>query len=430
MKPVIQVENLCKRYRLGLARGGRTLREVLCDAVTYPFRRARRRAAEAGPRELWALKDVSFEVNRGEVVGVIGRNGAGKSTVLKVLSRVTQPTSGTARIRGRLGSLLEVGTGFHPELTGRENIYLKGVLMGMSRREVARRFDEIVAFAEVDQFLDTPVKRYSSGMYVRLAFAVAAHLEPEILIVDEVLAVGDAAFQKKCLGRMGNIARSGRTILFVSHNMGVIQNLCDRALLLAGGRLVEAGPCAEVVAAYMSMGAEARQSGASLDAYRRPGAVPVLRAIELTNERGRPTTQFFTGGAMEVRIRYDSPVPLKAPVFGVFVHGLTGERLFHLQTLALHGPIEDLPQRGVAICRVPSLPLAPGRYLLSFNCSTVYTPGDLDYLEDPVAIDVDGADYFGTGRLPPPQNGPFLVKGSWEFSEDGAAAPGCVAQTA
>lgn len=254
----IRVEGLSKQYRIGKRERYKTLRDTLTDAVTAPVRRLWRSLSdpdsgrEESPSDLiWALKDVSFEVPHGAVVGVIGRNGAGKSTLLKILSRITEPTEGYAEVRGRVGSLLEVGTGFHPELTGRENIYLNGAILGMRKVEVARRFDEIVAFAEVDKFIDTPVKHYSSGMYMRLAFAVAAHLEREILIVDEVLAVGDAAFQEKCLGKMGKVAREGRTVLFVSHNMPAVHVLCTRALLLEGGRLNEdAADPASAIAIY------------------------------------------------------------------------------------------------------------------------------------------------------------------------------------
>src|SRR5437899_6620700 len=245
----IRVEDLSKQYRIGA--GGReaykTLRDTLTDVIMSPFRRAGKlfggrgvRAAELG-ETFWALKDVSFEIKRGEVVGIIGYNGAGKSTLLKILSRITEPTEGYANIYGRVGSLLEVGTGFHPELTGRENIYLNGSILGMKNAEIDRNFDAIVAFAEIDKFLDTPVKHYSSGMYLRLAFAVAAHLHPEILIVDEVLAVGDAGFQRKCLGKMSDAARTGRTVLFVSHNMGAIRSLCSEAMWLDQGRVVDRG---------------------------------------------------------------------------------------------------------------------------------------------------------------------------------------------
>ncbi len=263
-EPIITVEALSKRYILGSnGQDGakyRTLREEVTSALTAPFRRRGRNAAVASSAkmaganggEFWALRDVSFEVGRGEVVGIIGRNGAGKSTLLKILSRITEPTAGKIALKGRVASLLEVGTGFHPELTGRENIFLNGAILGMHRTEIKAKFDEIVAFAEVEKFLDTPVKRYSSGMYVRLAFAVAAHLEPEILVIDEVLAVGDAEFQKKCLGKMRSVStQEGRTVLFVSHQMNVIQSLCSRCLLLVQGGLQASGPPATVIANHL-----------------------------------------------------------------------------------------------------------------------------------------------------------------------------------
>ncbi|MDA8106805.1 MAG: ABC transporter ATP-binding protein [Nitrospiraceae bacterium] len=252
MAAVIKVEGLSKQYRIGKAIAPyKTFREALVKAAKAPVHLFTGRSKTADDT-IWALKDVSFEVNVGEVVGIIGRNGAGKSTLLKILSRITEPTEGEARLKGRVGSLLEVGTGFHPELTGRENIFLNGVILGMRKEEVRKKFDEIVSFAEIEKFLDTPVKRYSSGMYVRLAFAVAAHLEPEILVVDEVLAVGDAQFQKKCLGKMGEVAKGGRTVLFVSHNMESLLNLCSKAILLKNGQLAEYGETREIVHQYLS----------------------------------------------------------------------------------------------------------------------------------------------------------------------------------
>ena len=250
----IQVHNLSKMYRIGVLQTQyKTLRDELMGVFTRPFSRLRKSTGEARSFEiLWALRNVSFEIKRGEVVGIIGRNGSGKTTLLKIFSRITEPTEGRAMIRGRVGSLLEVGTGFHPELTGRENIYLNGAILGMTRNEIGGKFDEIVAFAEIEKFLDTPVKHYSSGMYVRLAFAVAAHLEPEILLVDEVLAVGDAAFQKKCLGKMGDVAKGGRTVLFVSHNIQAIKSLCTKGVLLEQGGVDMEGVASQVADRYMS----------------------------------------------------------------------------------------------------------------------------------------------------------------------------------
>ena len=249
MKPIIKVDGLSKRYRIGQGKSYGSLRESMVDRFAGLFRLQNRRSAK---RDCWALRDVGFEVQPGEILGLIGTNGAGKSTLLKILSRITRPTTGRVELRGRVGSLLEVGTGFHPELTGRDNIFLSGVILGMRRAEIVSNFDEIVDFAGVEKFIDTPVKRYSSGMYVRLAFAVAAHLQPEIMLIDEVLAVGDAEFQKKCLGKIRNVARSGRTVVFISHNMAAIETLCDRCLLLKGGTMVANGPTDQVIAGYIA----------------------------------------------------------------------------------------------------------------------------------------------------------------------------------
>lgn len=265
----ITCENLGKKYRIGQRERYKALRDIVTDALYAPFRYLRVSSqynstqANVPDETFWALKDVSFEVKHGEVVGVIGPNGAGKSTLLKILSRITKPTEGQVRIHGRVGSLLEVGTGFHPELTGRENIFLSGTILGMKKREIQRKFDEIIDFAEIERFLDTPVKRYSSGMYVRLAFAVAAYMEPEILVIDEVLAVGDAAFQKKCLGKIGNVAKNGRTVIFVSHDMTAIQNLCSRVIRLDKGRAVSIGPAMREIEDYLSSRETTREINAN-----------------------------------------------------------------------------------------------------------------------------------------------------------------------
>ncbi len=306
----IRVENLSKRYQIGVQRlPYHTLREVLVEASLAPFRRLRSLMKGEDNRGnsnnfFWALDDVSFEVHEGEAVGIIGRNGAGKSTLLKILSRITKPTTGRAHLYGRVSSMLEVGTGFHPELTGRENIYLNGAILGMRRAEIERKFDEIVAFAETKKFLDTPVKFYSSGMFVRLAFAVAAHLEPEILVVDEVLAVGDAAFQKKCLGKMGDVARGGRTVLFVSHNMSAINRLCSRAILLNAGRVIEDGTALDVTGRYLAGSAE--ETGTRIwDLDRAPGTEDLrLVSIALYGKDGRPVSVVYVGEQLTLRIEY------------------------------------------------------------------------------------------------------------------------------
>jgi lipopolysaccharide transport system ATP-binding protein len=284
MSVAIVTEGLSKRYRIGEFQAGYgTLRDSLAGMVGKVGRRQRR-------EEIWAIRDVSFDVQEGEVVGLIGRNGAGKSTLLKVLTRITEPTTGRAQIRGRVGSLLEVGTGFHPELTGRENVYLNGAVLGMKRREIERKFDDIVEFSGIAKFLDTPVKRYSSGMYVRLAFSVAAHLEPEILLVDEVLAVGDAEFQRRCLGRMEDLGDSGRTVVFVSHNMQTITQLCDRVILLEGGTVVADGPSSEIVAQYLQSVHGTGSSIAWPDLADAPGDDLVrLRSLRVVDEDGETT---------------------------------------------------------------------------------------------------------------------------------------------
>lgn len=283
MKPIIKVQNLSKEYAIGTkAEPYGMLRETLLRTVRKPIEIVR--GTKRDTRKFWALKDVSFDVMPGEVVGIIGRNGAGKSTLLKILSRITEPTTGKVELFGRVGSLLEVGTGFHPELTGRENIYLNGAILGMRHDEISKKFDEIVDFAEIEEFLDTPVKRYSSGMYVRLAFAVAAHLEPEILIVDEVLAVGDAVFQKKCLGKMGTVAREGRTVLFVSHNLTAMQGLCNRVVWLDGGRVAEDGRAENVVSAYLKTSFSALVE----QVWEDPGSAPSNDIVRLRSVRVRP----------------------------------------------------------------------------------------------------------------------------------------------
>jgi lipopolysaccharide transport system ATP-binding protein len=335
----IKVEGLGKRYRLGQQGGYKTLRETFFLAYHTPTRilgqrvRGMRWTEDRGPKtevagllspvpshssvprpqspvssqsdHLWALKNVSFEVKRGEAVGIIGRNGSGKSTLLKILSRITAPTEGCAEIHGRVGSLLEVGTGFHPELTGRENIYLNGAIIGMKKAEIERRFDEIVAFAEIEKFLDTPVKRYSSGMYVRLAFAVAAHLEPEVLIVDEVLAVGDAAFQKKCLGKMGDVTREGRTVLFVSHNMAAVSELCERAIHLREGCLVKDGPSHGVIQEYLSRAAKSQAARVWEDLQTAPGNDLVkLCGVRLVDSRGVASSEIRTDEPFSIEVTY------------------------------------------------------------------------------------------------------------------------------
>ena len=370
----IRCEGLSKQYRIGERESYKALRDVITDAAAAPFRRLRsavrngnghtssiRNPKSEIRNSFWALDDVSFEVKRGEVVGIIGRNGAGKSTLLKIFSRITKPTRGEAQIHGRVGSLLEVGTGFHPELTGRENIYLNAAILGMRKTEVERKFGEIIAFAEVEKFIDTPVKRYSSGMYVRLAFAVAAHLEPEILLVDEVLAVGDAQFQKKCLGKIGEVAQGGRTVLFVSHNMGAIRNLCSRAIWLEGGRIVDQGPALQIIDQYLR--STSCSSGSSIDLSRMQrysdfGKRMRLKSIEFNG--GKPVIH---GEALTVKIGFETLSEIHGAALGFGFCSLEGTRLMSSDTDLAHLQ-RDLPKNfvGIVEATISELQLQPGLY--------------------------------------------------------------------
>jgi homopolymeric O-antigen transport system ATP-binding protein len=331
MRPIIQVRNLSKKYLLGARQSAYgTLRESLVEAVRAPLQRLREGRTKA--EILWALKDVCFEVQPGEVIGIIGRNGAGKSTLLKILSQITEPTSGEIDLHGRVASLLEVGTGFHPELTGRENIYLNGALLGMRKAEIEKKFDEIVAFSEVEQFLDTPVKRYSSGMYVRLAFAVAAHLEPEILVIDEVLAVGDAEFQKKCLGKMSDVARHGRTVLFVSHNMPAVKSLCQRAVLLDGGQIVAEGDVDAVVNRYLTADSNdmARTGIIPDDAQRLYGTDEAkLRRVRLTDLAGNDVSHLYLGQPCRLQMTFEVFKEIPEAVIEVGIIATDGTHVTH-----------------------------------------------------------------------------------------------------
>lgn len=359
----IDVKNLSKRYRIGQPERYRTLRDTLTEAWKAPFRRVRGASSSSQASDsgmIWALKDVSFEVRPGEVMGVIGRNGAGKTTLLKILSRITEPTEGFAAVRGRVGSLLEVGTGFHPELTGRENVFLNGAILGMRTAEIKRKFDEIVAFSEVEKFLDTPVKHYSSGMHVRLAFAVAAHLEPEILLVDEVLAVGDAAFQKKCLGKMGNVASEGRTVLFVSHNMGAIRGWCQRALWLDQGSVMADGEVREVAQSYLGSLSERSFHWVNQD-YGL-----AIEEVVLRNSQGEKTTRFSPGEDLMVEVWFNALQPIERPHLFLVVQGLYGECFASNMLLDGNCP-RVLAGRGCVRCRFKAIPLLPERYTIKMG---------------------------------------------------------------
>lgn len=407
MDSAIKVENLSKRYDLGTGskRGQHfTLRDQLTHSAKAWMQNLRKPTL-AGPssEEFWALKDVSFQVGQGEIIGIIGRNGAGKSTLLKVLSRITEPTAGRIEIEGRVASLLEVGTGFHDELTGRENIYLNGAILGMSKAEISRNFDEIVAFAEVEKFLDTPVKRYSSGMYVRLAFAVAAHLEPDILVVDEVLAVGDTAFQKKCLGKMGDVsAKEGRTVLFVSHNMETVQALCQRACLLESGSIVSEGSTEQVIGQYLESVRELMMGGDNTLAQRQDrsgdGSARFV-AMKIENAEGGQVIR--ANSRVKITLRYKSDRPMIHPQFAATVYDYNRSMgLISLSSQATGGLPDTLPPEGEVTCITEPLFVTPGRCYI--NLSLYRAGGSIctDYVQYAGYFDVEGCDLYGFGKLP------------------------------
>ena len=414
--PAISINHLSKCYQLGTIG-----RHTLADEVLYLWHKIRGRdprhhmglvgqtvakpeSPQGGGRGkdlFWALNDVSFDVEPGEVIGIIGRNGAGKSTLLKLLTRITEPTFGGAVIDGRVASLLEVGTGFHPELTGRENIYMNGTMLGMKKWEIDAKFDEIVAFSEIEQFIDTPVKRYSSGMYVRLAFSVAAHLEPEILLVDEVLAVGDAVFQRKCLGKMGDVAKTGRTILFVSHNMAAIQNLCHRAVWLQDGHLQQIGSVEEVIQAYMSKGRE------DADSFYFRADPPqdreaYIESMRLLDSDGKPAAMFGMGGGFEIEAVVAGVRNQGRYVFGAaFFDGLGG-RICGMNSFDTGGLAFSMGggERFRVVCRIPSMNLLPGLFRVDVVLQTADGRRLVDKAANAVTFEILGRDVYRTGRVP------------------------------
>jgi len=418
---VISIENVSKSYQLGAINTGTfygDLNRWWANLRGLPDPYLKIGEKDHGNRDgetIWALKDINFQVQQGEALGIIGRNGAGKSTLLKILSRVTAPTNGEIKVRGRIASLLEVGTGFHPELTGRENIYLNGTILGMDKSEIARRLDEIVNFSGVEKYIDTPVKRYSSGMYVRLAFAVAAHLEPEILIVDEVLAVGDAEFQKKCLGKMGDVASEGRTVIFVSHNLNAIWSLCSKSIWLDGGKLKSYSTTNEIISDYRnSMHFEDENAFLTDNAERKGNGKIKITKLYLLEPDGMVSKSTKSGNPVDFILEYSSGTELIQDDVEIylFVVNDRDERLFVLTNKSTGEHFVDLPVHGRMRCHVPNLPLVPGEYRVQFSC---LIRGELaDKILFASKFSVIEGDFYGTGILPQRSYGDMLVQHNWQ----------------
>ena len=421
---IIKVEGLGKKYSLKHQQEGqqyKALRDVIADgakSLARPLLGKGRTAQNPSREDFWALKDVNFEIKQGDRVGIIGRNGAGKSTLLKVLSRIVEPTEGRISIKGRVASLLEVGTGFHPELTGRENIYLNGAILGMGKAEIKRKFDEIVDFAEVEKFLDTPVKRYSSGMYVRLAFAVAAHLEPEILIVDEVLAVGDAAFQKKCLGKMDDVGKEGRTVIFVSHQMAAIENLCSTSIVLSKGRIHYAGSVRSGIQEYLD-DSQRNLENTSVRSMRRSGNGDlIITDFSIEDLSGKKLSSVSCGQDIVLVFDYEtsSEKLLKNVNLGFSIHSNLGAMISILYSEYSGVTFSELSDKGRIKCIIKDFPYATGRYLI--GARVLVNGMEADWPREMIgAIDVEGGDFYGTGYAPSVGAGSVLIRGSWHAEQ-------------
>jgi len=408
---VIHAQNLSKQYTIGtLRRRGMSLGDHLEERLKFLF--PRRVGAQPRTDTIWALKDVSFDIKRGEAVGVIGRNGAGKSTLLKILARIVTPTTGRAELYGRPGSLLEVGTGFHPELTGRDNIYLSGAILGMKKQEVSRKFDEIVAFSEIEQFLETPVKRYSSGMYVRLAFAVAAHLETEILLVDEVLAVGDGAFQAKCLSKMASTVAEGRTVFFVSHNLEAVQSLCPRALLVRQGQVAVDGTAQEAVQEYLTY-LTATSSSAFAENPERSGNGKVrLTGVRIVTTSSLATTNLVAGDPAVFEFTYENPVGAESCRLAFTIFNQLGIAATNCDTTIANGALHRLSESGTFRCVIPNLPLPIGQYRLA---ATLESEGHIsDSVPNALVFNVASSTFFPSGRSPQMRYCSCMVLHQWE----------------
>lgn len=417
----IKVTNLSKRYRIGAKEEQHeTMMGSFIDLVKQPLKNLRNVRSltqfDNNGRDadiIWALKDVSFEVKRGEVVGIIGRNGAGKSTLLKILSRITYPTSGSVELRGRVSSLLEVGTGFHRELTGRENIYLNGSILGMSKKEIDNKFDEIVDFSGVEKFIDTPVKRYSSGMKVRLAFSVAAHLDPEILLIDEVLAVGDVEFQKKCLGKMETVAKEGRTVLFVSHNMTAVISLCNKGFLIDSGKIHYNGNMEAVVNEYLQTSVPLLQTPLNQRTDRKGNGEIQIESLSITNENNKKIIK--CSDKIIIRIRYTATNQLSNTVFLIGIYDQLNRPIFFLDSRISGGMTEDLPLTGVIVCRTDQINLTPGNCIV--NVAALVGGVMADHISHADTFYVEEDDFFGTGKMLGRQNSLLLLKHKWQIEE-------------
>jgi len=417
----IKVEGISKRYRIGMMfERPDTLRDVIVSGFKRSGQRLKGQSIDEATH-IWALRDVSFEVQKGQVLGIVGRNGAGKSTLLKILSRVTDPSEGYGEINGRVGSLLEVGTGFHPELTGRENIYLNGAILGMHRSEIRRKFDEIVEFSEVEKFIDTPVKRYSSGMYLRLAFAVAAHLEPEILVVDEVLAVGDADFQRKCLGKMGDVAQQGRTVLFVSHNMSAILRLTQETIVLDKGRILMCGETPSAVDYYLNMGLAKQGERLWEDSEIPPSAAPFQPiALRILDPQGHVVDTVRSTDGFSVEVEYDLNEMITGLRVGLYVFTTQGETVFTTFDLDKTEMFEDHRSRPAghyfSRCRIPANFMNEGRFIVGVNASSYRIKR---YFQDEQALTftVDGTGAPGM-HWPEPRQGAVRPDLDWQISRE------------
>jgi lipopolysaccharide transport system ATP-binding protein len=415
---VIRLEKVSKQYRIRRPQASyKTLRETLTNAVALPLRhwlptsKSTGRLADAGT--FWALSDISLEIQQGEVVGIIGRNGAGKSTLLKILSRITEPTTGVGELHGRIGSLLEVGTGFHPELSGRENIYLNGAILGMKRHEISGKLDEIIAFAEVEQFVDTPVKHYSSGMYLRLAFAVAAHLEPEILLVDEVLAVGDAAFQKKCLGKMQNVADKGLTVLFVSHNMAAVQALCSRGIVLSQGRVASDTSVHDAVRSYFAAFTNGAMQPLTVRTDRKGDGQVRFTACWLENAQGVRIEKALVGEDVRFCFAYKAARPLRNVHVQFSLQEQVGDLIVNCNTSEAGQDLELVPEEGVFTCDIKKFPLRAARYTGNLVCKVQSSLAD--WIVGAFIADIEEGDFYGTGKLA--EEGKIFLPQAWRVRE-------------